>query len=157
MRKALIFGVCLLSLSHSVFAVTLPSLPANSSSSPHKLFISSQANPTGEYDAWKIDGGYAYSLFDSVDLYVGTRVDNTQDTYHENSFLSGISYNFNERVSLKSTLHTKKELLEDGSQESTVSAEVTSRVKLSKHIDLHATVDYEQLQQGIEVGLGFRF
>ncbi len=156
MRNTLFFSVCLALFATKSFAITLPNLPANQEESPHKLFLSSQTSG-GEFDSWKIDSGYAYSLFDSVDLYVGARVDNSSDTYNKNGFLSGISYSFNERVSLKSTLHTSKELLEDGSETNTVSAEVTSRVKITEHLDLHATVDYEQWQQGIEVGLGFRF
>lgn len=143
--------------STQLFAVTLPTLPSLEEGSPHKLFISSQTQSNADFDSWKIDSGYAYSLFDTVDLYVGARVDSSSQHTNENGFLSGVSYTFNERLSLKSSIHTKKEYQKDGSEESTVSAEVTSRVKISDNLDLHATVDYEQWQQGIEVGLGFRF
>ncbi|MHC6803885.1 ribonuclease regulator, partial [Vibrio antiquarius] len=30
-------------------------------------------------------------------------------------------------------------------------------VKITDKLDLHATLDYQDWQQGIEVGLGFRF
>ncbi|MDF4701671.1 ribonuclease regulator, partial [Vibrio parahaemolyticus] len=32
-----------------------------------------------------------------------------------------------------------------------------SRVKITDNLDLHATLDYQDLQPGFEVGLGFRF
>ncbi len=157
MKTTLFICVGLSVFSAHTLAVTLPNLPTQSEGSPHKLFLSSQTESNNEIDSWKIDSGYAYSLFDSVDLYVGARLDNSSEQHSENGFLSGVSYTFNERLSLKSTIHTTKEFLEDGTEESTVSAEVTSLMKISDNVDLHATFDYEQWQQGVEVGLGFRF
>jgi hypothetical protein len=156
-KKPIFLFIGLLLFSVPSFAVTLPTLPALAKESPHRLFMSSQTQTDSEFDSWTIDSGYSYSLFDSVDLYVGARIDNTSATNSENGFLSGVSYSFNERISLNSTIHTKTGQLESGEEENKVSAEVTSRVKISDHLDLHATVDYEQWQQGIEVGLGFRF
>jgi hypothetical protein len=46
-------------------ASDLPPLPGKTSSSPHKLFISSENYQTDSFDVWNIDGGYAYELFDS--------------------------------------------------------------------------------------------
>ncbi|MGI1896695.1 ribonuclease regulator, partial [Vibrio campbellii] len=40
---------------------------------------------------------------------------------------------------------------------SSLAAEVSSRVKITENLDLHATLDYQDWQQGFEVGLGFRF
>ena len=96
-------------------------------------------------------------MFNNIDLYVGTRIDNASEESSERGFLSGVSYNIGETFSLKSTLHTKQELQENGEQLSTFGAEVSSRVKISDHLDLHATLDYEEWQQGFELGLGFRF
>jgi len=157
MKKALFFYMGLFIFSSHTMAMNLPTLPTLEKHSPHKLFLSSQTEANNEFDSWRIDSGYAYSLLDSVDLYIGARVDNASEFNSENGFLSGVSYTFNERLSLNSTIHTKKEFFDDGSEENTVSAEVTSRVKISEHLDLHATVGYEQWQQDIEVGLGFRF
>ncbi len=155
MKKTLFLSMCLALFTTKSFAISLPSLSAGQETSPHKFFLSSQTS-SNEFDSWKIDSGYAYSLFDSIDLYIGTRMNNTSDTYNQNGFLSGISYNFNDKVSLKSTVHASKNVLDDN-EVNTVSAEVTSSVKINKHLELHATVDYKQWQQGIEVGLGFRF
>lgn len=139
-------------------ATELPSLPGKTAPSPHKLFISSENYQTDSFDVWNIDGGYAYELFDSVDLYVGARVNNSP-TQNQSGFLSGISYHFNDRVTVKSTVRSYKgEALEGLREEDrSLAAEVSSRVKITDNLDLHATLDYQDWQQGFEVGLGFRF
>lgn len=139
-------------------AELLPPLPTQVTPSPHKLFVSSQTQYADTFDTWQFDGGYAYTIFDSVDLYVGARIQNAQfDNQAKNGFLSGVSYTFNEKLSVKSTLHARNELQADGDREKVYSAELSSRLKLSDHLDLHATLDYEEWQQGVEVGLGFSF
>jgi|TARA_Y100000588_G_scaffold386803_1_gene483149 hypothetical protein len=135
-------------------ANSLPLLPSQIDRSAHKFFISSQNASNESFDTWKVDSGYAYSLFDDVDVYVGTRINNAS-LKHESGFLSGVSYQFSERVSFNSSLHTYKDETEDSDK--SVAAEVSSRVQLTDNLDLHATLDYEEWQQGVEVGLGFRF
>ncbi|MEZ8823596.1 hypothetical protein [Vibrio sp. 10N.261.55.A7] len=150
--KILVSLITLLLCSHA-YATSLPSLSSLEADSPHKLFMSSEQRPSN-FDSWKIDSGYAYNVFDKIDLYVGTRVNNSNS--NENGFLSGVSYQVSNRISVKSTLHTHTEVTEDSRSEA-ISAEVSSRMKLTDKIDLHATLDYQEWQQGIEFGLGFRF
>ncbi|HCE1930779.1 TPA: ribonuclease regulator [Vibrio parahaemolyticus] len=140
------------------FANDLPPLRGKTSTSPHKLFISSESYQTDSFDVWNIDGGYAYELFDSVDLYVGARVNNSP-TQNQSGFLSGISYHFNDRVTVKSTVRSYKSENSNGIQteDSSLAAELSSRVKITDKLDIHATLDYQDWQQGFEVGLGFRF
>ncbi|MEL0611384.1 ribonuclease regulator, partial [Vibrio echinoideorum] len=57
--------------------------------------------------------------------------------------------------SFNSSLHTYKDEEEDNDK--SVAAEVSSRVHLTDNLDLHATLDYEERQQGVELGLVFRF
>ncbi|WP_333913600.1 ribonuclease regulator [Vibrio coralliirubri] len=135
-------------------ANSLPLLPSQIDSSSHKFFVSTQNASSESFDTWKIDSGYSYSLFSDVDLFVGTRI-NSAALKQESGFLSGVSYQFSERVSFNSSLHTYKDETEDN--EKSVAAEVSSRVQLTDNLDLHATLDYEEWQQGVEVGLGFRF
>jgi|GEM_PF-691918 len=131
--------------------------------SAHKWFISSNtysnsdssSDNTQQFDMWQIDSGYAYNVFESLDLYVGASFNNS-DSNKQNGFLSGVSYQFNDKLSLKSSVRAQTKA-DDPSEEKQLSAEVTSRLKLSDNIDLHATFDYEEWQQGIEVGLGFSF
>ncbi|MGR5211392.1 ribonuclease regulator [Vibrio rotiferianus] len=139
-------------------ATPLPPLPGKTAPSPHKLFISSESYQNDSFDVWNIDGGYAYELLDSVDLYVGARVNNSP-TKNQSGFLSGISYQYNDRVTLKSTVRSYKAESSDGIKEedSSLAAEVSSRVKITDNLDIHATLDYQDWQQGFEVGLGFRF
>ncbi|MEH0687513.1 hypothetical protein H4F17_00305 [Vibrio cholerae] len=149
-------GLLLLLTTFSSVAVTLPPLPASQHTSPHKLFLSSE-NDSLDFDSWKIDGGYSYSLFDNIDLYVGARL-NQSDTNSESGFLSGVSYQLTPRLSVKSTLHSYSiESVDEGKRQPAISAEVSSRMKLTENLDIHATLDYQEWQQGVEVGLGFRF
>lgn len=83
-------------------AELLPALPSESNASPHKLFIASD-NSSQSFDSWTIDGGYAYNLFNDIDLYVGARIHNRLDNGAQ-GWLSGIGYQFTERLSFKSTL-----------------------------------------------------
>lgn len=139
----------------SSYAAELPVLPAQQATSPHKLFIYSE-NDNNDFDSWKIDGGYSYNIFSKVDLYVGARLNNS-DKANETGFLSGVSYQLTPRLTVKSTLHSySDETLNDG-KESTIAAEVQSRMKLTENLDIHATLDYQEWQKGFEVGLGFRF
>lgn len=77
-------------------------LASESNASPHKLFIASD-NSSQSFDSWTIDGGYAYNLFNDIDLYVGARIHNRLDNGAQ-GWLSGIGYQFTERLSFKSTL-----------------------------------------------------
>ncbi|MEZ9057082.1 ribonuclease regulator [Vibrio pelagius] len=138
-------------------ANSLPLLPSQLDTSAHKFFISSQSSTNEYFDVWKVDSGYSYSVFNNVDLFVGARI-NSDALKHENGFLSGVSYQLSDRISFNSTLHTysSEENTEQGKEKS-IAAEVTSRVQLTDNLDLHATLDYEEWQQGVEVGIGFRF
>ncbi|MGB1321778.1 MAG: ribonuclease regulator [Vibrio gallaecicus] len=135
------------------FANQLPLLPGQDIESPHKLFISSQNTSNDNFDVWQVDGGYSYNVFNNVDLYVGARI-NTSSLKSENGFLSGVSYQLTEKVSVKSAFHTYNT---NNENENVVTAEVSSRMRVTDNLDIHATLDYEEWQKGIEVGLGFRF
>lgn len=139
-------------LSWGVSAADLPDLKIDAEKSPHKLFLSSDSNQHS-FDSWTIDSGYAYNLFDKVDVYVGTRLDKNK----ESGFLSGLKYQISPRLSLKSSLHSYNNENAPQGQENGIAAEVSSRVHLTEHLDLHATLDYQEWQQGFEVGIGFRF
>ncbi|OLQ87518.1 ribonuclease regulator [Vibrio ponticus] len=139
-------------LSCGVSAADLPKLLDDKSDSPHRLFLSSESNQHS-FDSWTIDSGYTYSLFDKVDVYVGTRLDQN----NESGFLSGVKYQVSPRLSVKSSLHSYSDDKAPQGQESGIAAEVSSRVHLTEHLDLHATLDYQEWQQGFEVGIGFRF
>ncbi|HAS62891.1 MAG TPA: ribonuclease regulator [Vibrio sp.] len=147
-----IISLILTLISCGVGAADLPTLPSQQSNSPHKLFISSESNQRS-FDSWTIDSGYAYNVFDKVDIYVGTRLDDKK----EGGFLSGLSYQVSPRLSVKSSFHAYSNQDAPEGQENGIAAEVSSRVHLTEHLDLHATLDYQEWQQGFEVGIGFRF
>lgn len=139
-----------------LFATELPPLPSQQERSPHKLFMLSESDQQ-DFDSWKIDGGYSYNVFDKLDLYIGARVNNSDNKINETGFLSGLSYQFTPRFSVKSTLHSYSDERSSEDKDSSIAAEVSSRVKLTDNIDIHATLDYQEWQKGVEVGLGFRF
>lgn len=130
---------------------------ADKAPSPHKWFVSSQSVPNDQFDLWQVDSGYSYSVFDSVELYVGARLrSNEQETRsNQGGLLSGIKYNFNDRLSVQSAIHTGN--AEAETQNSATSVELSSQLQLSEQIDLRATMDYEALQQVYQIGIGFRF
>ncbi|WP_428771305.1 translocation/assembly module TamB domain-containing protein [Vibrio sp.] len=139
-----------------VAANELPPLSAPATDSPHKLFLTSEKD-NRQFDSWKIDSGYAYSVFDNIDLYFAARINNDQ-TDNQSGFLSGVSYQITPRVSVNSAVRSLTVRDESSQQESSaMAAEVSSRVRLTDNMDLHATLDYREWQQGVEVGLGFRF
>ncbi|WP_430794476.1 hypothetical protein [Vibrio cincinnatiensis] len=142
-------------MTASASATTLPPLPSEQNDSSHSLFISSEPN-SQTFDSWVIDSGYAYRLFRNVDLYVGTRINSSINGGY-NGFLSGVSYKMNEHLIVKSTFYSSTKVDEENRRNESISAELSSRLRLSDNMDLHATLDYQEWQQGIEFGLGFRF
>ncbi len=157
MKKSILLMSLIVMPAHS-FAENLPFLNTEQPSS-HGWFISSQSQPNTQFDTWQIDSGYSYHLFDSVDLYVGASIINSESPVH-NGFLSGVNYSFNDSFSVNSSLRATK-IYEEGNpsaKDNLISAEISSRLKLSENLDIHATLDYETLQKGeVEIGLGFRF
>lgn len=151
-----LLGLLAMSFAGSLYATELPQLPSQKLTSPHKVFFSSE-NDQHDFDTWKVDGGYAYSVFDKLDVYVGARVNNSS-TANETGLLSRVSYQITPRVSLASTLHSYNvESEEEENKSPALSAELSSRLRLTENLDLHATLDYQEWQQEVEVGLGFRF
>lgn len=138
-----------------VCAVDLPTLPSQQLSSPHSVFLSSEQDQA-DINSWKVNGGYSYSVFDKLDVYVGARFNNNTKA-NETGVLSGVSYQITPRVSLASTLHSYNSEAVADKKDTALSAEVSSRVRLTENLDLHATLDYQEWQKEVEFGLGFRF
>ncbi|WP_341659644.1 hypothetical protein [Vibrio sp.] len=153
MKKQL--NLILALMACSTVAAELPTLPSQKKVSPHKLFLSSETNHY-DFDTWKIDGGYSYNLFNKIDFYVGARI-NQSTSINESGFLSGVSYQVTPRVSVQSSLHSYQDDNKTLGNETMISAEVSSRMRLTENLDLHATLEHQELQQEFEVGIGFRF
>ncbi len=158
--RVVISIACLLA-TFSTQAELLPSLSSEPSNSRHQLFFTSvQSSQSADSRSINIDGGYSYSLFSNIDIYVGARIKQSDELgtsrQSENGFLSGISYQVTERVQVKSVLHSYYN--ENGNDRyNNVGAELSSRLQLTEDLDLHATLDYREWQQGVEMGIGFRF
>ncbi|MGF1693423.1 hypothetical protein [Photobacterium kagoshimensis] len=117
-------------------------------------FMSSQSKNAEQFDLWQIDSGYAYSLNNDVELYLSTRLTSgNENQAASRGMLSGVKYNLTPKMSLRSAVTTEKKL----NQEATMGLEVSSQFNVSEKINLHATVDYEDIEQIYQLGIGFRF
>ncbi|MGF1775402.1 ribonuclease regulator [Vibrio nomapromontoriensis] len=155
--KAIIVSALFVLLSlNTARSADLPSLPSQHDASPHNFFLLSGSKSSGNnLDQWNVDSGYAYSAFDSVDVYIGARLNNSLES-SDRGFLSGMSYQVSERISVKSMLRGYQ-YEENNVKQAGMAAEISSRMRLTENLDVHATFDFEKVQQGVEVGLGFRF
>ncbi|NLS12269.1 hypothetical protein HGP28_05080 [Vibrio sp. SM6] len=137
------------------FGDILPNLQHDdlSFSSPHSLYLSSQDGATHERS---IEGGYSYNLIRSVDLYVGARMNGNDQS--QSGVLSGVSYQWSDRWVISSALRAYKyDAITKEKGDANLAAEVTSHFKLNENLAVHATLDYQDWQQEVAVGIGFRF
>ncbi|SEG13354.1 ribonuclease regulator [Vibrio hangzhouensis] len=157
MKAVSLYALPLVLFSATSLAVELPALPAQHNASPHNFFLSSgtKATNTDTFDEWSIDSGYSYSVFDSLDVYIGARLNNSNES-NNGGILSGVSYQVSDRLSVQSTVRGYQ-VEENEQKQGAMAAEISSRVRLTENLDVHATFDFEKVQQGVEVGLGFRF
>lgn len=157
MKAVSLYALPFLLFCGSSLAVELPALPSQHNQSPHNFFMSSgsKSSTADSFDVWNIDSGYSYSVFDSLDVYIGARLNNSELS-NDSGFLSGVNYQVSDRISVKSTLRGYQ-YEENNETQGGMAAEISSRMRLTENLDVHATFDFEKVQQGVEVGLGFRF
>lgn len=116
-------------------------------------FLSSQSKQQQSFDVWQIDSGYAYSVNHSTQLYVSTHI--TTSTEHQpasSGLTSGVKYTVSPRISINSAITS-----ETINNETTLGLELSSQYDVSQKVNVRATVDYAELEQIIELGLGFNF
>ncbi|WP_299018964.1 hypothetical protein [uncultured Photobacterium sp.] len=153
MRKLLItIALLVVALPTTAAEKGLFDLGGNDTSSSG-WFISSQSKSAEQFDVWQIDSGYAYSLTDKTELYLSTRFKTGNESQAASrGLLSGVKYNLSPKISLKSAVTS--ETIE---RETIVGVEVSSQYDVTERVNLHATVDYEALEQIYQLGIGFRF
>ncbi len=123
----------------------------------HKLtsgwFLSSQSRHQQSFDVWQIDSGYAYSVTNNTQLYLSTHL--TTSTDHQpatTGLTSGVKYTVSPRISINSAITS-----ETTNNQTTLGLELSSQYDVSQKVNVRATVDYAELEQIIELGLGFSF
>ncbi|MPW36833.1 hypothetical protein [Vibrio sp. B1Z05] len=124
--------------------------------SPHRLFMSAIPGSGEQFDEWRVDTGYAYSVFENIDLYVATRISGSVDRQSSRDFLSGVNYHFSNKLSLNSAIYASPDV-EAVSISDYMGAELSGKYMLTESLNLKATLDYEEWQSAIEVRLGFSF
>ena len=116
-------------------------------------FLSSQSRGAEQFDLWQIDSGYAYALTDNTALYLSTRLKSGNDKQSASrGLLSGVKYHFTPRLSLQSAVTSETQ-----DRDTTLGVEVSSQYEFSERINLHATMDYEAIEQVYQLGIGFKF
>ncbi|MGF1685548.1 hypothetical protein L4C36_02515 [Photobacterium japonica] len=116
-------------------------------------FLSSQSRGAEQFDLWQIDSGYAYALTDNTALYLSTRLKSGNDKESASrGLLSGVKYHFTSRLSLQSAVTSETQ-----DRDTTLGVEVSSQYEVSERINLHATMDYEAIEQVYQLGIGFKF
>ncbi|GAD80705.1 hypothetical protein [Vibrio ezurae] len=123
---------------------------------PHRFFMSAISGSGEQFDEWKVDTGYAYSVFENVDLYVATRISSSTDTHSSRGFLSGVNYHYSNKLSLNSAIYASPDV-DAISIRDYMGAELSGKYMLTESLNLKATLDYEEWQSAIEVKLGFSF
>lgn len=134
---------------------TLPTLAAEKEQ--HHLYVYGDLGE--EFDEWRIDTGYRYPIHSNVDFVLATRLEQSPNKEAQ-GFLSGVRYQLTPALSIDSVLHRQwqeQDTSKEKSKTQLLSAEVSSRYQLTETLDLHATYDYQSIEQAIEVGIGFRF
>jgi hypothetical protein len=63
-----------------------------------------------------------------------------------------VKYSFTPKISLQSALTS-----ETVQKDTVMGVEVSSQYEVTERVNLHATVDYEALEQIYQLGIGFRF
>ncbi|KHT61725.1 hypothetical protein C9J03_10250 [Photobacterium gaetbulicola] len=144
----------------ALLVVALPTTAAESrlfsildDNSSSGWFMSSQSKGAEQFDLWQIDSGYAYSISDNTELYLSTRLKTGNEKQSASrGLLSGVKYNFTSKLSLQSAVTSETQ-----NQDTVMGVEVSSQYEVTERLNLHATLDYEALEQIYQFGIGFRF
>ncbi|MGF1681133.1 hypothetical protein [Photobacterium minamisatsumaniensis] len=116
-------------------------------------FMSSQSKGAEQFDLWQIDSGYTYSLSNNTELYLSTRLKSGNDQHSPSrGLLSGVKYNLSRKLSLNSAVTS-----ETHEKETVMGVELSSQYEVTERLNLHATMDYEALEQIYQLGIGFKF
>ncbi|MCQ1058913.1 hypothetical protein ACQKPX_06865 [Photobacterium sp. DNB23_23_1] len=144
----------------ALLVVALPTTAAESrllqildDNSSSGWFMSSQSKGAEQFDLWQIDSGYAYSISDNTEVYLSTRLKSGNESQAASrGMLSGVKYSFTPKLSLQSAVTSETQ-----DQDTVMGVEVTSNYEVTEKLNLHATLDYEGLEQIYQFGIGFRF
>ncbi|OAN14128.1 hypothetical protein A3K86_11100 [Photobacterium jeanii] len=152
--RNLLFTLTLLVVALPTTAADKELLSLINTDAPSGWFMSSQSKNADQFDLWQIDSGYAYSLNNDIELYLSTRLTSGNDNQSASrGMLSGVNYKLTPKMSLRSAVTTEKRV----DQDATMGLEVSSQYQVTDKVNLHATIDYEDLEQIYQFGIGFRF
>lgn len=162
MNKTILFTTLpFLLFCHAVFAQNVNSLPLHQyieKKTQTVWFSNSLSSGDHGFDSWTISSGYYYSLMKNINIYVATEM-STETTFSLGSkgLLSGIEYNFNERITFDSSVQTERT-----NEETIDSLGMSSKIKLSDQFNLEAKLGFNLNQSfsssaSYQVGVGYQF
>lgn len=148
-------------LTGFVFAQPMNALPAHEyiDITTQKAWISNSIS-TGDqgFDSWTISSGYHYPLLKNMNVYFATELTNETDSASTSQgLLSGIEYNFSERITFDGTVQAERV-----NEETIGFMGMSSKIMITDDINVKATFDLFLVQSPIsfanyQLGVGFRF
>ncbi|WP_413112999.1 hypothetical protein [Thaumasiovibrio sp. DFM-14] len=149
----------LLSLLFGTYCYAAPSINEKQSDDSG-FYLSSSTTKKHNFDMWQLNSGYSYSVSSNLQLYLSTSI--TAGNEHlepERGIASGIKYGFTPRFSIESALTTSLNSPTEtpSKQTAPLGFEVSSRYRLTELVDVHATLDIEQIESQYVLGIGYRF
>lgn len=121
-------------------------------------FSNSITTGNQHFDSWTVSTGYHYPVWKNVNLFLATEM--TTETEHSGSakgLLSGIQYNFNEVISIGSSVQAERV-----NEETVGVVGMHSQLRLTDKLNLEAKFDYNLNQTPAasatyQLGVGYRF
>ncbi len=127
-------------------------------------YLSSQSVRKHSFDVWQLNSGYSYSVSNNLQLYLSTSLYSGNEVIEPTrGVTSGIKYGLTPRISIESAVTTaltsqpEESTSSEEKSPSPVSFEVSSRYHITDKVNVHATYDYEDVEQQYILGIGYRF
>lgn len=156
--KKILLAVTLQSVAFFAFAQGSLPLYEYSDDNQKPWFSSSITTGNQSFDSWTVSSGYHYPVLKNVNVYLGTEMTTETDhTASSKGLLSGIQYNFNEKLSIGSTVQAERV-----NEETIGVVGMSSQLRLTDKFNLEAKFDYNLNQTpaasaNYQLGVGYRF
>nr|WP_086940512.1 hypothetical protein [Thaumasiovibrio occultus] len=122
-----------------------------------EFYLSSQSSRRHNFDVWQLNSGYAYAVAPNLELYLSTSITSGNDQVSTiRGVASGVKYDVSPRLHIESAV-TSRATTDQNTETNEVGFEVSSRYHLTEKVNVHATYDYEDVEQQYTVGIGYRF
>ncbi len=121
-------------------------------------FSSSISTGNQSFDSWTVSSGFHYPLLENINVYLATEMTSETDySASSKGLLSGIQYNFNDKLSVGSSVQAERV-----NEETIGVVGMSSQLRLTDKLNLEAKFDYSLNQEpaasaNYQLGVGYRF